>query len=132
MQALFFYFDWEVFLMAWLELLIAGGMEVFWSTFMKLSEGFTRPLYTALTIGGMIVSFLFLAQATRVLPLGTAYAVWTGIGAVGAVIVGIVVFKEPVTALRMVFVVLLLVGIIGLKATAGKEARQAYEKAARI
>ena len=119
MQALFFYFDWEVFLMAWLELLIAGGMEVFWSTFMKLSEGFTRPLYTVLTIGGMIVSFLFLAQATRVLPLGTAYAVWTGIGAVGAVIVGIVVFKEPVTALRMVFVVLLLTGIVGLKATSG-------------
>ena len=105
--------------MAWLELLIAGGMEVFWSTFMKLSEGFTRPLYTALTIGGMIVSFLFLAQATRVLPLGTAYAVWTGIGAVGAVIVGIVVCKEPVTALRMVFVVLLLMGIVGLKATSG-------------
>ena len=119
MQALFFYFDWEVFLMAWLELLIAGGMGVFWSTFMKLSEGFTRPLYTVLTIGGMIVSFLFLAQATRVLPLGTAYAVWTGIGAVGAVIVGIVVFKEPVTALRMVFVVLLLAGIVGLKATSG-------------
>ena len=105
--------------MAWLELLIAGGMEVFWSTFMKLSEGFTRPLYTALTIVGMIVSFLFLAQATRVLPLGTAYAVWTGIGAVGAVIVGIVVFREPVTALRMVFVVLLLTGIVGLKATSG-------------
>ena len=71
------------------------------------------------TIVGMIVSFLFLAQATRVLPLGTAYAVWTGIGAVGAVIVGIVVFREPVTALRMVFVVLLLTGIVGLKATSG-------------
>ena len=62
---------------------------------------------------------LFLSQATRVLPLGTAYAIWTGIGAVGAVVVGIVIFKEPVTALRMVFVVLLLTGIIGLKATSG-------------
>ena len=103
--------------MAWLELLIAGGLEVFWSTFMKLSEGFTRPLYTALTIAGMIASFLLLAQATKVLPLGTAYAVWTGIGAVGAVVVGIAVFKEPVTAVRMLFVVLLLTGIIGLKAT---------------
>ena len=105
--------------MAWLELLLAGGLEVFWSTFMKLSEGFTRPLYTVLTLIGLALSFLFLSQATRVLPLGTAYAIWTGIGAGGAVVVGIVIFKEPVTALRMVFVVLLLTGIIGLKATSG-------------
>ena len=105
--------------MAWLELLLAGGLEVFWSTIMKLSEGFTRPLYTVLTLIGLALSFLFLSQATRVLPLGTAYAIWTGIGAVGAVVVGIVIFKEPVTALRMVFVVLLLTGIIGLKATSG-------------
>ena len=104
--------------MAWMELLIAGGLEVFWSTFLKLSEGFTRPLYTVLTLAGLAASFFFLAQATKVLPLGTAYAVWTGIGAVGAVIVGVVVFKEPVTALRMLFVVLLLTGIIGLQATA--------------
>ena len=103
--------------MAWLELLLAGGLEVFWSTFMKLSEGFTRPLYTVLTLIGLVLSFL--SQATRVLPLGTAYAIWTGIGAVGAVVVGIVIFREPVTALRMVFVVLLLTGIIGLKATSG-------------
>jgi quaternary ammonium compound-resistance protein SugE len=109
----------EVFLMAWLELLLAGGLEVFWSTFMKLSEGFTRPLYTVLTLIGLVLSFLFLSQATRVLPLGTAYAIWTGIGAVGAVVVGIVIFREPVTALRMVFVILLLTGIIGLKATSG-------------
>ena len=107
--------------MAWLELLLAGGLEVFWSTFMKLSEGFTRPLYTVLTLIGLVLSFLFLSQATRVLPLGTAYAIWTGIGAVGAVVVGIVIFREPVTALRMVFVVLLLTGIIGLKATSGLE-----------
>ncbi|MGI5952792.1 DMT family transporter [Dysosmobacter sp.] len=105
--------------MAWLELLLAGGLEVFWSTFMKLSEGFTRPLYTVLTLIGLVLSFLLLSQATRVLPLGTAYAIWTGIGAVGAVAVGIVIFKEPVTALRMIFVVLLLTGIIGLKATSG-------------
>ena len=105
--------------MAWLELLLAGGLEVFWSTFMKLSEGFTRPLYTVLTLIGLVLSFLCLSQATRVLPLGTAYAIWTGIGAVGAVVVGIVIFREPVTALRMVFVVLLLTGIIGLKATSG-------------
>ena len=103
--------------MAWIELLIAGGLEVFWSTFMKLSDGFTKPLYTVLTIAGMIVSFLFLSQATKVLPLGTAYAVWTVIGAACAVVVGIFFFKEPVTAARMLFVVLLLTGIIGLKAT---------------
>lgn len=103
--------------MAWVELVIAGGLEVFWSTFLKLSEGFSRPLYSVIAIVGMILSFFFLAQATKVLPLGTAYAIWTGIGAVGAVIVGIVLFKEPVTAVRMLFVVLLLTGIIGLKAT---------------
>ena len=103
--------------MAWVELVIAGGLEVFWSTFLKLSEGFSRPLYSVIAIVGMILSFFFLAQATKVLPLGTAYAIWTGIGAVGAVIVGIVLFKEPVTALRMLFAALLLIGIIGLKAT---------------
>ena len=68
---------------------------------------------------GMILSFLFLSQATKTLPLGTAYAVWTGIGALGAVIVGIVLFKEPVTAARIFFVSLLLIGIVGLKATSG-------------
>ena len=77
-----------------------------------------KRLFDVLTLVGLAASFFFLAQATKVLPLGTAYAVWTGIGAVGAVIVGIVVFKEPVTAVRMLFVVLLLTGIIGLKATA--------------
>ena len=91
----------------------------FWSTCMKYSNGFTEIKYTILTIVGMIFSFLFLSQATRTLPLGTAYAVWTGIGALGAVIVGIVLFKEPVTAARIFFVSLLLVGIVGLKATSG-------------
>lgn len=105
--------------MEWAFLAIAGGLEVFWSTCMKYSNGFTEIKYTILTIVGMIFSFLFLSQATRTLPLGTAYAVWTGIGALGAVIVGIVLFKEPVTAARIFFVSLLLVGIVGLKATSG-------------
>ncbi|HJC75313.1 MAG TPA: multidrug efflux SMR transporter [Candidatus Mediterraneibacter faecavium] len=105
--------------MEWAFLVIAGGLEVFWSTRMKYSNGFTEIKYTILTIVGMIFSFLFLSQATRTLPLGTAYAVWTGIGALGAVIVGIVLFKEPVTAARIFFVSLLLVGIVGLKATSG-------------
>ena len=105
--------------MEWVYLVIAGGLEVVWSTCMKFSEGFTDLKYTILTVVGMIFSFLFLSQATKSLPLGTAYAVWTGIGALGAVIVGIVMFKEPVTAARIFFVSLLLIGIVGLKATSG-------------
>ena len=84
--------------MAWVFLVIAGALEVFWSTFLKLSNGFTHLGYSVLTVVGMIASFLFLSQATKALPLGTAYAIWTGIGALGAVIVGILAFKEPFTA----------------------------------
>ena len=105
--------------MEWIFLVIAGGLEEFWSTCMKYSNGFTEIKFTILTVAGMILSFLFLSQATKTLPLGTAYAVWTGIGALGAVIVGIVLFKEPVTAARIFFVSLLLIGIVGLKATSG-------------
>ena len=104
-------------MMAWVFLVIAGALEVFWSTFLKLSNGFTHLGYSVLTVVGMIASFLFLSQATKALPLGTAYAIWTGIGALGAVIVGILAFKEPFTAPRLFFVGLLLVGIIGLKLT---------------
>ena len=105
--------------MAWVYLVLAGGLEVFWSTFMKLSEGFSKLGYTVLTLVGMAASFILLAQATKVLPLGTSYAIWTGIGALGAVIVGIVLFREPATALRIFFVALLLTGILGLKMTSG-------------
>ena len=104
--------------MAWGILIAAGGLEVFWATFMKLSEGFTKPLYTVLTFAGMAASFLLLARATRTLPLGTAYAVWTGIGALGALIVGVIVFRESLTPARLLFAALLLIGITGLKATA--------------
>lgn len=106
--------------MAWFYLCIAGLMEMVWSTCMKLSNGFTDLKFSVLTILGMIVSFVFLAQATKVLPLGTAYAVWTGIGALGALVVGILLFKEPATAARIFFAALLLVGILGLKFTAGE------------
>lgn len=106
--------------MAWLYLIAAGGLEIFWSTFLKLSEGFTKLGYSALTVGGMIASFLFLAQATKTLPLGTSYAIWTGIGAVGALIVGTAVFHEPLSAAKLFFAALLLVGIIGLKLTAAQ------------
>ena len=104
--------------MAWGILIAAGGLEVFWATFMKLSEGFTKPLYTVLTFAGMAASFLLLARATRTLPLGTAYGVWTGIGALGALIVGVLLFRESLTPARLLFAALLLIGIIGLKATA--------------
>lgn len=103
--------------MEWIYLVIAGGLEVFWSTCLKFSEGFTVLKFTILTVIGMIFSFVFLSQATKVLPLGTAYAVWTGIGALGAVIAGIVLFHESVSPVRLFFVALLLIGIIGLKAT---------------
>ena len=103
--------------MAWIMLGIAGVFEVVWATFMKLSEGFSKPGWTVLTFLGMGISFFLLARATRTLPLGTAYAVWTGIGALGSVIIGIVIFKEPVTAARIFFAALLLAGIVGLKLT---------------
>lgn len=103
--------------MAWVTLIIAGALEVLWAYFMKLSEGFTKPLYSVITLVGLAASFILLAKATKTLPLGTAYAVWTGIGALGSVIVGIIAFKEPVTAARLFFAVLLLAGIVGLKLT---------------
>ena len=92
-------------------------MEVFWATCLKLSEGFTKLGFSALTVVGMLVSFGLLSQAMKTLPLGTAYGIWTGIGALGAVIVGLVLFKEPATAWRMFFAALLLIGIVGLKIT---------------
>ena len=105
--------------MAWFYLGIAGLMEVVWSTCMKYSNGFSDLKFSALTIAGMVVSFFFLSQATKVLPLGTSYAIWTGIGALGAVVVGVVIFHESLSPARLLFVALLLVGIIGLKATSG-------------
>ena len=105
--------------MAWLFLLVAGALEVFWSTCLKFSQGLTVPKFTVCTIVGMVLSFVFLSQATKVLPLGTSYAIWTGIGALGAVVVGVVIFHESLSPARLLFVALLLVGIIGLKATSG-------------
>ena len=105
--------------MAWLFLLVAGALEVFWSNCLKFSHGLTVPKFTVCTIVGMVLSFVFLSQATKVLPLGTSYAIWTGIGALGAVVVGVVIFHESLSPARLLFVALLLVGIIGLKATSG-------------
>lgn len=103
--------------MAWVFLSVAGLLEIFWSTCMKLSEGFTRLGFSVLTIAGMLASFGLLSQAMKTLPLGTAYGIWTGIGALGAVVVGLILFKEPATAGRMFFAALLLIGIVGLKIT---------------
>lgn len=100
--------------MAWVFLACAGLLEVFWSSFLKLSDGFTKLGWSVMTIAGMLASFYLLSQAMKTLPLD---AVWTGIGAVGSVAVGILIFKEPVTAARMFFTVLLLTGIVGIKLT---------------
>ena len=100
---------------AWTYLLIAGLLEIAWAIGLKLSQGFTRPLASALTILGMLASFWFLSLALRTLPVGTGYAVWTGIGAVGTTILGIILFSEPATAWRLISILLIIVGMIGLK-----------------
>jgi quaternary ammonium compound-resistance protein SugE len=103
--------------MAWIYLIIAGIFEIVWSMGLKYSHGFTKLVPSLITIGGMVVSFYLLALATKSLPIGTAYAVWTGIGTLGAVILGIFLFHEPVNILRIIFLCLILIGIIGVKFT---------------
>lgn len=101
--------------MQWIYLLIAGFFEVAWAIGLKLSNGFNNLTFSILTILGMIASFYFLAIALKNIPLGTAYAVWTGIGTVGTVILGILLFKEPVTFMRVICITLIVLGITGLK-----------------
>lgn len=101
--------------MAWVYLGIAGVLEVVWAYFMKASNGFTKPVESAVTIVAMVISFGLLSLAMKELPLGTAYAVWTGIGAAGAFILGIVMLGEAATALRIGSALLILAGIVGLK-----------------
>ncbi|MEC0230363.1 quaternary ammonium compound efflux SMR transporter SugE [Paenibacillus alba] len=105
--------------MAWLYLVIAGVFEVVWAISLKFSNGFTRLVPSAITFAGMAVSFYFLAVATKTLPIGTAYAAWTGIGAVGAIIIGTLFLDEPISVTRILFMVLILVGVLGLKFTSG-------------
>ena len=100
---------------AWAILLIAGLLEVVWATSMKASEGFTKHLYTGVTLVTAGLSFWLLGVAMKSLPLGTAYAVWTGIGAVGAAILGMVYFKEPATVARILCIAAIVGGILGLK-----------------
>jgi quaternary ammonium compound-resistance protein SugE len=105
--------------MAWIYLIVAGLLEVGWAIGLKYSEGFTRLWPSVATLVAMVISIGLLALAAKQLPIGTAYAVWTGIGAVGAVILGIALFNDPATPIRLVCVGLILFGIIGLKLTAG-------------
>lgn len=101
--------------MAWIYLVVAGLLEVVWASAMKQSDGFTRPLASAVTILTMIASFALLSFAMRTLPLGTAYTVWTGIGAVGAFLVGVTFLSEPVTFLRVTAAVLIVTGLVLMK-----------------
>lgn len=103
--------------MTWIYLIIAGIFEVVWSTAMKLSEGFTRVGWAIATVVGMLISFVGLIMATKHLPLGIAYPVWTGIGAVGSVIVGVLLFHDQMSPITWIFVILLIVAIVGIKLT---------------
>jgi quaternary ammonium compound-resistance protein SugE len=101
--------------MAWLILMVAGLTEVGWAVGLKYTQGFTRPMPTALTVTAMVLSLWLLGLAVRTLPLGTAYAIWTGIGTVGTVVVGIMLFDEPASSVRLLCVALIVSGIVGLK-----------------
>ncbi len=113
--------------MAWVVLFAAGLLEIGWAVGLKYTEGFTKPWPTMATVAAMVASMGLLGVALRTLPVGTAYAVWTGIGTVGTAILGIVLFREPATALRLTCIALIVAGIVGLKlATPDKEKRPSY------
>ncbi|WP_186420715.1 quaternary ammonium compound efflux SMR transporter SugE [Bosea sp. CS1GBMeth4] len=101
--------------MAWTYLFLAGLFEVGWAIGLKYTQGFTRLLPTALTAASMAVSLGLLGLALKSLPLGTAYAIWTGIGTIGTAVLGIVLLGEPATALRLACIGLIVAGIVGLK-----------------
>ena len=103
----------------WIFLVVAGIFEMFWATMMKLSEGFSKWNYSLLTVIGMIASFYFLAKSLHSLPMSLAYPIWTGIGAVGSILIGVFFFKDHLSLLTSFFVALLIVGIIGIKVTSG-------------
>ncbi|MGX7111396.1 DMT family transporter [Gemella cuniculi] len=105
--------------MMWFYLVLAGILEVVWASTMKLSKGFTQLNYTIITLVTMIASFYFLSKALKDLPMSLAYPIWTGIGAVGTVIVGVVFLKDQLSLATWFFVILLVVGIIGIKITSG-------------
>lgn len=104
--------------MAWVYLLIAAGFEIGWAVGLKYTVGFTKLWPTIFTVTAMVISLSFLAFAVRTIPVGTGYAVWTGIGAVGTAMLGIFLFEEPLTVGRVVCLILIVGGVIGLKFTA--------------
>ena len=104
--------------MAWIFLLLAGLFEIVWAFLMKASDGFSKPWQTIGTIAFMIVSFGLLSMAMKTLPLGTAYAIWTGIGAVGAFIVGVIVLGEALTPMRIAAATLIVSGLVMMKLSA--------------
>lgn len=104
--------------MAWLTLFVAGLFEVTWALGLKYTQGFAKPIPTVLTVAAIIASMWLLGIATKTLPIGTAYAVWTGIGATGTAIGGMVLLGEPVSTARLVLIAVLVGAIIGLKLTA--------------
>lgn len=106
--------------MSWALLVLAGLFEVFWSVGLKYSDGFRRPVAAAVVVVTMCASVVLLAQAMRTIPLGTAYAVWVGIGALGAAVAGVLLFREPLTPLRGLFLALLVVSLVGLKLTSAE------------
>jgi quaternary ammonium compound-resistance protein SugE len=108
--------------MAWFLVFVSGLLEVGWAVGLKASAGLTKPLPTVLTILGMLASFALLSIAVRQLPIGTAYAVWVGIGAVGTAILGIAIYREPVNAARIACIALIVIGIVGLKLTVPRPA----------
>lgn len=103
---------------AWIILFFAGLLEVCWAVGLKYTEGFTKLWPSAFTLVTLAASMFLLAKATQTLPIGTAYAVWVGIGALGAALLGIFLFKEPVSPGRLIFLGLLIVSIVGMKITA--------------
>lgn len=104
--------------MAWASLFIAGLLEIVWASFMKQSEGFTRLWPSVITIVAMLASFALLSWSMKSIPLGTAYTVWTGIGAAGAFLIGIAVFHEAVTPMRVIAACLIILGIVLMKLSA--------------
>lgn len=101
--------------MSWIYLFFAGLFEIGWAVGLKYTHGFTRLTPSLLTVGAMTISLFLLGLALRTLPLGTAYAIWTGIGTIGTAILGIVLFAEPAAALRLACIGMIAAGIIGLK-----------------
>ncbi|MGD9867848.1 MAG: multidrug efflux SMR transporter [Hyphomicrobiales bacterium] len=101
--------------MAWVYLFVAGLLEVGWAIGLKQADGFTRPVASALTVAAMIASFVLLSLALRAIPVGTGYAVWTGIGIVGTAILGIWLYQEPATLARLGCIGLIVTGIAGLR-----------------